>query len=274
MVLQPCSKPLHCSDSGIFLSSFTVSFESSRLWNKPEKAHFFITNIQTLSCLFLAPFESTPLSVSLQPWFVLTFRLISGSNILDVSMLNSAMPLASVVKLFVFLWLTNSWITSLEIGELSLSTSLICRKECKACSVSYLSVGRYSRSALLWSPQSRTAFSSSFKEVCKNWNVSLCLLASTSWGSEQELPQHLLHHWECPFVKQELTSHLCPGQSLLTRHFQFKDILPFLHFPPRILECVLFIFLVSEGLFKIFDLKTFVLIAFLVLFPLSLLFMC
>lgn len=132
MVLQPCSKPLHCKNSGVLLSSFTVIFESSRTWNKPEKAHFYYQNSNLIPCFLGFSLRAVIfLSVSIQPYFVLTFKLISGSNILDVSMLNSATPLSSVVKLSVFLLLTNSWITSLEIGELSLSTNLICRRECK-----------------------------------------------------------------------------------------------------------------------------------------------
>lgn len=138
MVLQPCSKPLHCNSSGV---SFIVIFESCRTWNKPEKAHFYYQNSNPIPSFLGSVWEQPSLSIQL--CFVLTFRLISGSNISDVSMLNSAMPLSSVVKLSVFLLLTNSWITSLERGELSLSTSLICGRECETGSACYLSVCRY-----------------------------------------------------------------------------------------------------------------------------------
>lgn len=111
---------LPCNNTDVFLTFLMVVFESSRPW--------------TSSCLFFFGFSlraAISLPVSIHPCFVLTFRLISGSNISDVSMLNSATPLWSVVKLLVFLLLTNSWTTSLEIGELSLSTSLICKRECE-----------------------------------------------------------------------------------------------------------------------------------------------
>lgn len=189
--MQPCSRPLH-------RNSWFPHFFWEHHNNKLDKAQF-ITRIQTSSHLLQVYFERShlSLSVSIQPCFILTLRLISGSNISDVSMLNGATPLLSVVKLSTFLLLTNSWITSLEIGELSLSTSLICKRERETCSANYLSVCRYCF-ALLCSPHSRICFSSQFKAIIKNQNACLHFLAAVSavlWGLEQELHQHLLHHW-------------------------------------------------------------------------------